>query len=146
MSSGSNKLSHRTIFNQKTKSKEKTGNLNTNNRINSTSSIYTKTTNISSGNNNKDIIFISINQCDDEINNLNIIENLLMKYYENNKKKKMRNKNNFQSYKLFSQDKLNINNQRNINSYRKNLYVDKNIKKSNKSLDFKNIIANSNKI
>ena len=145
MSSGSNKLSHRTIFNQKTKSKEKTGNLNANNRINSNSSLYTKTTNITSGNNNKDIIFISINQCDDEINNLNIIENMLMKYYENNKKKKMRNNKTFKSFKLFSQDKLNINNQRNINSYRKNVFT--NNKKSNKSLDFKtNINVNSNKI
>ena len=145
MSSGSNKLSHRTIFNQKTKSKEKTGNLNANNRINSNNSLYTKTTNIISGNNNKDIIFISINQCDDEINNLNIIENMLMKYYENNKKKKMRNNKTFKSYKLFSQDKLNINNQRNINSYRKNVFT--NNKKSNKSLDFKtNINVNSNKI
>ena len=146
MSSGSNKLStHRTYLTKKNKSKEMTGNLNTN-RINSNSSIYTKTTNISSGNNNKDLIYLGINQCDDEINNLNVIENLLLRNYENNKKKN-RNRNAIQSCKVISKQNSKINNQVNYTSYQKTLFNDKKYKNSNKSLDFKaNIIANTNKI
>ena len=147
MSSGSsNKLSNRNNLLKKKKSKEMNGNLNAN-RINSNSSIYTKTTNISSGNNNRDIIYLGINQCDDEINNLNIIENLLLKNYDNKHKKKIKNKKTIQSYKRFSQDKFNINNQVNFTSYKKNLFNDKKNKKSNKSLDFKTSInVNTNKI
>ena len=136
MSSGSNKFSNKTFVNKKYDSK---GNINTN-RINSNSSIYTKTTNISSGNSNKEMIFISINQCVDEINNLNLIENLLKSYYE--KKTKYSNKGKNSSFKRFTPEKYdtNNNNQVTYSTYKKNLNNFKKNTKYNKSIDFKTSI------
>ena len=140
MSSGSNNLTNRNYINKKNKSKELTTKIN-NNRINSNSSLYTKTTNISLGGNNKDFIYIGINQCEDEINNLNLIENLLMEYYN----KKSLSKRKMKSYKKLSPERFN-NNETNFTSFKKKLNVKK-IKKGNKSLDYKtNIINTANKI
>ena len=137
MSSGSNNLSNRNYINKKNKSKELTMNINNNNGINSNSSLYTKTTNVSSGNNNN-FIYLGITQCEDEINNLNLIENLLMKYY----KKKSLTKRKIQSYKKLSPERINnINNETNFSSFKKKLYTKK-IKNKNKSLDYKTNIIN----
>ena len=137
MSSGSNNLSNRNYINKKNKSKELTVNINNNNGINSNSSLYTKTTNVSSGNNNN-FIYLGITQCEDEINNLNLIENLLMKYY----KKKSLTKRKIQSYKKLSPERINnINNETNFSSFKKKLYTKK-IKNKNKSLDYKTNIIN----
>ena len=145
MSSGSIARSQ-AFINKRNKSKDMVSNINSN-RVLSTSSIYTKTTNISSGNNNKDIIFIGINQCEDEINNLNLIEKMLMKYYENNNKKKLLKKKNYQSCKRFSPETIDINNnQGKMNSSKKGLYKVK-TKNTNKSIDFKGSnTINTNKI
>ena len=140
MSSGSYKFSNKNIFDMKNKSK---GNIGTN-RINSNSSMNTKDTNLSPKINNKDIIYLSISQCDEEINNLNKIENLLMKCSEN--KKKGINKGAFKSYKGLTPEKYNISNQGAYTTYKKNINNNKRVKKSNKSIDFKiNTIINNNK-
>ena len=147
MSSGSNYQKNQAFIKKRNKSKDTVSNINSN-RVLSTSSIYTKTTNISSGNNNKDIIFIGINQCEDEINNLNLIENILMKCYENNNKKKILKKKYFQSYKRLSPETLDINNnnQGKLNSHKKGLLKHK-TKNTNKSIDYKGTnVINTNKI
>ncbi len=140
MSSGSYKFSNKNIFDMKNKSK---GNIGTN-RINSNSSMNTKDTNLSPKVNNKEIIYLSINQCDEEINNLNKIENLLIKCSEN--KKKGINKGTLKSYKGLTPEKYNINNQGAYTTYKKNINNNKRVKKNNKSIDFKiNTIINNNK-
>ena len=140
MSSGSYKFSNKNIFDMKNKSK---GNIGTN-RINSNSSMNTKDTNLSPKVNNKEIIYLSINQCDEEINNLNKIENLLIKCSEN--KKKGINKGTLKSYKGLTPEKYNINNQGAYTTYKKNINNNKRVKKNNKSIDVKiNTIINNNK-
>ena len=136
LSTGSNNMQNRTHMNKKNKSKEIARNINSN------SSIYTKTTNISYGNNNKDIIYFGINQCEEEIKNLNLIENLLINCYEIKSPKRKK----IQSYKIFSPVKYNnINNPTKITSYRKSLYKSK--MKTSESIDNKaNNIINAHKI
>ena len=138
MSSGSNRLSCGANLNKKHKSKEINRNINSN-RIHN-SSTNTKTTNISSANNNnKEIIILSINQCEDEINNLNIVEKMLMKCLDNHKKNKLlkgKSKSKSKRYKISSPEKYN-NSQVHFTAYKKSLYNDKKVKKSNKSLDYK---------
>ena len=135
MSSGSNRLSCGAHLNKKHKSKEINRNINSNRIQNS--STNTKTTNISSANNNKDIIILGINQCEDEINNLNIVEKMLMKCLDNDKKKKLfKGKSKSKHYKLSSPEKYN-NSQVHFTAYKKSSYNDKKVKKANKSLDYK---------
>jgi hypothetical protein len=145
MSSGSNILSTRTYLNNNSSNKSK--NLSSkfkNNRIKSNSSINTKTTNISSAinnnnnkNNNNDIISLGINQCEEEINNLNMIENLLIKYYDNNYNKKILFKGKSpKNYKIFSQEKSNRS-QVNYTTYKRNANNFKQKQKSNKSIGHK---------
>ena len=136
LSTGSNNIQNRIKINKKNKSKEIARNINSN------SSIYTKTTNISYGNNNKDIIYIGINQCEEEIKNLNMLENLLINCYESKSPKRKK----IQSYKILSPVKYNnINNSTKLTSYRKSLYKSK--MKISESIDNKtNNIINTHKI
>ena len=100
-------------------------------------------------NDNKNIIALSITQCQDEINNLNKIENLLMNYIQNEDKTLTKEKN--KSFKKVMNTPINnikykINSKQNDNSMNKKfLFSDKKYKKI-KSLDFRtNIIVNRNK-
>ena len=150
MSSGSNSNTNRLHLNKKNIFKELGGNGNANtntNIINSNSSINSKTTNISLGNNYKDIVCFGITQCEDEINNLNMIENMLTKYYDNNNKKKKLFKGKNKSCKKLSTDRIK-NNQFNCTLYKRNTYYEKRLKKSNKSIECKtaSVITNTNKI
>ena len=149
LSSGSNKLQNKTsLINKRNNSKEMTGNF-TSNRINSNSSIYTKTTNISVGNNNKDLIYLGINQCADEIDNLEIIEKFLMNFYEKKNNNNKIEKKTIKSCKILSPERCSINKLVKFTSYRKNLYkskIKKNNTNTNKSIDYKssNIIISTN--
>ena len=150
MSSGSNILSNRTYFNNKCKNKSKdVNNKNKTNRIHSNSSINSKATNVSSANNNnKDIIFLGINQCEEEINNLNMIENLLMKTYDNNYNKKIVFKGNIKkNYNIFSPEKS-TRSQGIYTTYKKSFNNYRKKQSSNKSMDPKISfnIKNTNKI
>ena len=138
MSSGSNRLSCGAHLNKKHKSKEINRNINSN-RIHN-SSTNTKTTNISSANNNKDIIILGINQCEDEINNLNIVEKMLMKCLDNDKKKKLfKGKSKSKHYKLSSPEKYN-NSQVHFTAYKKSSYNDKKVKKAKEKKNSQPII------
>jgi hypothetical protein len=97
----------------------------------------------------KNLIYLSINQCKDEINNLNSIENLLMNCLQGEEKTLNReiNKN---LKKLMNTPinnlKYKINNRhKNSSSNKKLLFSDKKFKKMNKSLDFKNNIFTNRK-
>ena len=104
---------------------------------------------IDNENDNKNIISLSIIQCQDEINNLNKIENLLMNYIQNEDKTLTKEKN--KSFKKVMNTPINnikykINSKQNYSSSNKKfLFSDKKYKKI-KSLDFRtNIIVNRNK-
>ena len=168
-SSNSNLLSVRTYSNKNNKDKNfninksiskdslKIINKDINKLINSCNRLYDKSenhTNILDKNetdyDNKNLVYLSINQCQDEINNLNQIENLLKNCIQNKDKSsnKGRNKSlenlintpiNDIKYKVINRQNLNSNN-------KKLLFTDKKYKKMNKSLDFKNsIILNRKK-
>jgi hypothetical protein len=143
MSFGSNHNTNRTINNKSNISKEFVGCKNSN-RINSDNSLNTKATNFSSGNNVKDIALLGINQCEDEINNLNNIEHLLMTLYNNSKKKKTFKKKNV-IFKKISPPKHNkIENNCTIDQ--RNSHFNKKLVKTNKSLDYKTFtIINTNR-
>ena len=171
-SSNSNLLSVRTYFN-KNKDKEKSLNINKSpskdslstfnkdiskliNNCNSCSKLYENNgnyVNVLDHNENdydkKNLIYLSINQCQDEINNLNSIENLLMNCLQGEEKTLNReiNKN---LKKLMNTPinnlKYKINNRhKNSSSNKKLLFSDKKFKKMNKSLDFKNNIFTNGK-
>ena len=135
LSSGSNKVKNRIYINKKNRSKEIARNI-TNNNIHSNNNRFTKTTNVSNGNNNKDFIYLGINQCDEEIKNLNLIENLLINCYENYNKNKLLKRKKNQSYKMLSPERSNINkNQPKLTSYKKKLFKTK--IKTTDSIDYK---------
>ena len=146
LSSGSNKVKNRINKKKKNRSKEIARNI-TNNNIHSNSNRFTKTTNVSNGNNNKDFIYLGINQCDEEIKNLNLIENLLINCYENYNKNKLLKRKKNQSYKMLSPERSNNNNknQPKLTSYKKKLFKTK--IKTTDSIDYKAVdIINGNKI
>ena len=161
-SSNNNLLSVRTYFN---KNKEKSLNINKSpskdslstfnkdiskliNNCNSCSKLFENNGNyINALDNNendydkKNLIYLSINQCQDEINNLNSIENLLMNRIQS--EEKALNKEINKSLKKLMNTPINnlkykINRQKNSSSNKKLLFSDKKFKKMNKSLDFKN--------
>ena len=161
-SSNNNLLSVRTYFN---KNKEKSLNINKSpskdslstfnkdiskiiNNCNSCSKLFENNgnhINVPDNNENdydkKNLIYLSINQCQDEINNLNSIENLLMNRIQN--EEKALNKEINKSLKKLMNTPINnlkykINRQKNSSSNKKLLFSDKKFKKMNKSLDFKN--------
>ena len=161
-SSNNNLLSVRTYFN---KNKEKSLNINKSpskdslstfnkdiskliNNCNSCSKLYENNgnyVNVFDNNENdydkKNLIYLSINQCQDEINNLNSIENLLMNRIQS--EEKALNKEINKSLKKLMNTPINnlkykINRQKNSSSNKKLLFSDKKFKKMNKSLDFKN--------
>ena len=161
MSSNSNRFSARTYIN---KSKEKnlsvkkspskdiifTNNKDENKLINSHRKSYESKESdkyFENVDDNKILLYLSINQCQDEINNLNTIENLLLNYNQNENKTLIKEQN--KSLKKLMNTPLNykINSRQNENSTNKKLlFTDKRYKKINKSLDFKtNIITNKNK-
>lgn len=161
-SSNNNLLSVRTYFN---KNKEKSLNINKSpskdslstfnkdiskliNNCNSCSKLFENNgnyINVLDNNENdydkKNLIYLSINQCQDEINNLNSIENLLMNRIQS--EEKALNKEINKSLKKLMNTPINnlkykINRQKNSSSNKKLLFSDKKFKKMNKSLDFKN--------
>ena len=161
-SSNNNLLSVRTYFN---KNKEKSLNINKSpskdslstfnkniskliNNCNSCSKLFENNgnyINVLDNNENdydkKNLIYLSINQCQDEINNLNSIENLLMNCIQS--EEKALNKEINKSLKKLMNTPINnlkykINRQKNSSSNKKLLFSDKKFKKMNKSLDFKN--------
>ena len=161
-SSNNNLLSVRTYFN---KNKEKSLNINKSpskdslstfnkdiskliNNCNSCSKLFENNgnyINVLDNNENdydkKNLIYLSINQCQDEINNLNSIENLLMNRLQS--EEKALNKEINKSLKKLMNTPINnlkykINRQKNSSSNKKLLFSDKKFKKMNKSLDFKN--------
>ena len=161
-SSNNNLLSVRTYFN---KNKEKSLNINKSpskdslstfnkdiskiiNNCNSCSKLFENNgnyINVLDNNENdydkKNLIYLSINQCQDEINNLNSIENLLMNRIQS--EEKASNKEINKSLKKLMNTPINnlkykINRQKNSSSNKKLLFSDKKFKKMNKSLDFKN--------
>ena len=161
-SSNNNLLSVRTYFN---KNKEKSLNINKSpskdslstfnkdiskliNNCNSCSKLFENNGNhikVPDNNENdygkKNLIYLSINQCQDEINNLNSIENLLMNRIQS--EEKALNKEINKSLKKLMNTPINnlkykINRQKNSSSNKKLLFSDKKFKKMNKSLDFKN--------
>ena len=161
MSSNSNRFSARTYIN---KSKEKNlsvkkspskdiifiNNKDENKLINSQRKSYESKESdkyFENVDDNKILLYLSINQCQDEINNLNTIENLLLNYNQNENKTLIKEQN--KSLKKLMNTPLNykINSRQNENSTNKKLlFTDKRYKKINKSLDFKtNIITNKNK-
>ena len=163
LSSNSNKFSFRTYIN---KSKEKNLNVNKspskdflniinndmNKLINSCSRLYEKndpdkfSENNEINDDNKNILYLCINQCQDEINNLNNIENLLLNY--NQIEDKTLNKERNKSFnKLLNTPIYKINNRQNdVANNKKMLFTDKRFKKINKSIEFRtNIITNKNK-
>ena len=104
---------------------------------------------IDNENDNKNIISLSIIQCQDEINNLNKIENLLMNYIQNEDKTLIKEKNKIFKKVMntpINNIKYKINSKQNDNSMNKKfLFSDKKYKKI-KSLDFRtNISVNRNK-
>ena len=164
LSSNSNKFSFRTYIN---KSKEKNLNINKspskdflhiinndmNKLINSCSRLYEKNDNDKFSENNeinednKNILYLSINQCQDEINNLSIIENLLLN--NNQSESKTFNKERNKSFNNLLNTPINykINNRQNdVSNNKKMLFTDKRYKKINKSIEFRiNVIKNKNK-
>ena len=161
MSSNSNRFSARTYIN---KSKEKnlsvkkspskdiifTNNKDENKLINSQRKSYESKESdkyFENVDDNKILLYLSINQCQDEINNLNTLENLLLNYNQNENKTLIKEQN--KSLKKLMNTPLNykINSRQNESSTNKKLlFTDKRYKKINKSLDFKtNIITNKNK-
>ena len=164
LSSNSNKFSFRTYIN---KSKEKNLNVNKspskdflniinndmNKLINSCSRLYEKndpdkfSENNEINDDNKNILYLCINQCQDEINNLNNIENLLLNY--NQSEDKTLNKERNKSFNKLLNTPINykINNRQNdVANNKKMLFTDKRFKKINKSIEFRtNIITNKNK-
>ena len=161
-SSNNNLLSVRTYFN---KNKEKSLNINKSpskdslstfnkdiskiiNNCNSCSKLFENNgnhINVPDNNENdcdkKNLIYLSINQCQDEINNLNSIENLLMNCKQS--EEKALNKEINKGLKKLMNTPINnlkykINRQKNSSSNKKLLFSDKKFKKMNKSLDFKN--------
>ena len=161
-SSNNNLLSVRTYFN---KNKEKSLNINKSpskdslstfnkdiskliNNCNSCSKLFENNgnyINVLDNNENdydkKNLIYLSINLCQDEINNLNSIENLLMNRIQS--EEKALNKEINKSLKKLMNTPINnlkykINRQKNSSSNKKLLFSDKKFKKMNKSLDFKN--------
>ena len=119
-----------------------------NNLINSCSKLYEKNENNDDKNN---YIILSINQCQDEINNLNIIENLLNNYVQRETENEDKNlsKERNQSYNKLLKTPISykFKGRRNESSTNiKGIYSDKRYKKMNASLDFKsNIISNRKK-
>ena len=119
-----------------------------NNLINSCSKLYEKNENNDDKNN---YLILSINQCQDEINNLNMIENLLNNYVqsETENEGKILSKERNQSYNKLLKTPISykFKGRRNESSTNiKSIYSDKRYKKMNASLDFKsNIISNRKK-
>ena len=124
--------------------------------INSCDRLYEKNeyynfyTNTETDNDNKNLVYMNINQCQDEINNLNKIENLLMNFIQNGTKN-LSTESNKDIKNLMNSPKNNVKYKINIDknnhsSSKKFLFNDKKIKKINKVLDFRsNIITNKNK-
>ena len=163
MSSDNNKFSIRTYMNKfRDKNFNEMNNINKspskdflnvinkdmNNLINSCSKLYEKNENNDDKNN---YLILSINQCQDEINNLNIIENLLNNYVqrETENEDKILSKERNQSYNKLLKTPISykFKGRRNESSTNiKGIYSDKRYKKMNGSLDFKsNIISNRKK-
>ena len=163
MSSDNNKFSIRTYMNKfRDKNFNEMNNINKspskdflnvinkdmNNLINSCSKLYEKKENIDDKNN---YLILSINQCQDEINNLNMIENLLNNYVqsETENEDKILSKERNQSYNKLLKTPISykFKGRRNESSTNiKSIYSDKRYKKMNASLDFKsNIISNRKK-
>ena len=118
--------------------------------INSCDRLYEKNENIfennETENDNKNIIYLSINQCQDEINNLNKIENLLRNNIQNENRIINRDKN--KSLKNLMNTPINnikykINTKQNTSSSNKKiLFTDKKFKKIKKNFYYKaNIIT-----
>ena len=163
MSSDNNKFSIRTYMNKfRDKNFNEMNNINKspskdflnvinkdmNNLINSCSKLYEKNENNDDKNN---YLILSINQCQDEINNLNMIENLLNNYVqsETENEDKILSKERNQSYNKLLKTPISykFKGRRNESSTNiKSIYSDKRYKKMNASLDFKsNIISNRKK-
>ena len=101
-------------------------------------------------NDNRNIFYLSINQCQDEINNLNMIENLLINCIQN--KDKILNRVKNKSFKKLMNTPINnikykINTKQNASSSNKKiLFTDKKFKKIKKNFYYKtNIIINRKK-
>ena len=128
-------------------------NKNQNKNINSCSRLYEKNENIfennETENDNKNIIYLSINQCQDEINNLNKIENLLRNNIQNENRIINRDKN--KSLKNLMNTPINnikykINTKQNTSSSNKKiLFTDKKFKKIKKNFYYKANIITSRK-
>ena len=164
MSSESNKFSVRTYINKfknnnfhnmndinninKSPSKDFLNVINKdmNKLINSCSRLYEKNGNYDDKNN---YLILSINQCQDEINNLNMIESLLTNYTQQEKDDIVYNTQRNPSYNKLINTPINhkfVNRRNDSLTNNKNIFTDKRYKKMNKSLDFKsNIIINRNK-
>ena len=148
LSSNSNKFSFRTYIN---KSKEKKLNVNKspskdflniinndmNKLINSCSRLYEKndpdkfSDNNEINDDNKNLLNLCINQCQDEVNNLNSIENLLLNY--NQTEDKTLNKERNKSFNKLLNTPINykINNRQNdVVNNKKMLFTDKRFKKN----------------
>ena len=148
LSSNSNKFSFRTYIN---KSKEKNLNVNKspskdflniinndmNKLINSCSRLYEKndpdkfSDNNEINDDNKNLLNLCINQCQDEVNNLNSIENLLLNY--NQTEDKTLNKERNKSFNKLLNTPINykINNRQNdVVNNKKMLFTDKRFKKN----------------
>ena len=117
--------------------------------INSCSRLYEKNGNDEDKDN---YIILSIHQCQDEINNLNLIESLLTNNEhenENENEEQILNKERNHSYNKLIKTPVSykFKGRRNGSSTNnKSIFSDKRFKKMNKSLDFKsNIIINRNK-
>ena len=121
--------------------------------INSCDRLYEKNENIfennETENDNKNIIYLSINQCQDEINNLNKIENLLRNNIQNENRIINRDKN--KSLKNLMNTPINnikykINTKQNTSSSNKKiLFTDKKFKKIKKNFYYKANIITSRK-
>ena len=164
MSSESNKFSVRTYINKfknnnfhnmndinninKSPSKDFLNVINKdmNKLINSCSRLYEKNGNYDDKNN---YLILSINQSQDEINNLNMIESLLTNYTQQEKDDIVYNTQRNPSYNKLINTPINhkfVNRRNDSLTNNKNIFTDKRYKKMNKSLDFKsNIIINRNK-
>ena len=161
-SSNNNLFSIKTFINKiKNKNQNKNNNHSKNDLylinkeiINSCDRLYEKNENIfennETENDNKNIIYLSINQCQDEINNLNKIENLLRNNIQNENRIINRDKN--KSLKNLMNTPINnikykINTKQNASSSNKKiLFTDKKFKKIKKNFYYKtNIIINRKK-
>ena len=121
--------------------------------INSCDRLYEKNENIfennETENDNKNIIYLSINQCQDEINNLNKIENLLRNNIQNENRIINRDKN--KSLKNLMNTPINnikykINTKQNTSSSNKKiLFTDKKFKKIKKNFYYKANVITSRK-